>query len=390
MLDRRLKLGTFFGVGLYVHWTFALLIAYVGYAHHSEGWVGMAYGIVQLLGVFLCVTLHEYGHAIMARQFGVPTLDITLLPIGGVARLQRMPRVPWQELLVAVAGPAVNVVIAVLIIAALIAMNSLGVLEPIPSPADEQFGFLLETLLTSLTLTGYLLWMLVVNLMLIAFNMIPAFPMDGGRVLRSALAMVMTYRRATYVASRVGLLCAALMAIFALNFGHLMLILIALFIAYAGMAEARQVEVMETVRGLTIASSMIRRPPSIGMDTPLSEVALRWRDLSSTALPVLSMAGTVVGMLRLEDVAKAVRGGADLSHTAGMVADHSVPTVRLGDDLEGVLLRAGQGPRQLPVVDDEDRLTGVLDLDTMLARGVIGSLVPVQPFPAETRFDALQ
>ncbi len=115
LLDRRLKLGTFLGIGLYVHWSFALVIAYVAISTRSLGAIGVAFSITQLLGVFLCVTLHEYGHAMAARRFGIATADITLLPIGGVARLRRMPRIPWQELVVAIAGPAVNVVIVIVI-----------------------------------------------------------------------------------------------------------------------------------------------------------------------------------------------------------------------------------------------------------------------------------
>ena len=116
MLERRLKLGRFLGIGVYVHWTFGLLMAYVAYETQSQGLMGIAFGMAQLFAVFFCVTLHEYGHALAARKFGIPTIDITLLPIGGVARLQRMPRIAWQELVVAVAGPAVNVVIASLLL----------------------------------------------------------------------------------------------------------------------------------------------------------------------------------------------------------------------------------------------------------------------------------
>ena len=116
MWQKRLKLGTYFRIGVYVHWTLSFLVAYAAYEGYQGGLVGSAYFVLLLCGMLLCVTLHEYGHALTARRFGVETVDITLFPIGGVARLAKIPRVPWQEFLVATAGPAVNVVIASIIL----------------------------------------------------------------------------------------------------------------------------------------------------------------------------------------------------------------------------------------------------------------------------------
>ena len=198
MFEKRLKLGTFLGIGLYVHWTFALLLGYLAYDAREYGAPGMLFAVAVSIGVFTCVTLHEYGHAMAARRFGIPTVDITLLPIGGVARLERMPRIPWRELVVAVAGPAVNVVIGTLLAIGigLFAreqlfefMSSLGTLDPLSAPSFIAFFF----------------FILMANVILVVFNMIPAFPMDGGRVFRSLMAMVTDYRKATYIASRVGL-----------------------------------------------------------------------------------------------------------------------------------------------------------------------------------------
>ncbi len=228
MLGRRLSLGNYLGIGLYVHWTFALLVIYVAFSASTEGGLGMVYGVSQLLGVFLCVTLHEYGHALAARQFGIPTLDITLLPIGGVARLERMPRIPWQELLVAVAGPAVNVVIATVLWFSFVAWGPRDLIDVLAGrPVDEAAMQYAVTLLTEPSLIGFAVTMLIVNTMLVLFNMIPAFPMDGGRVFRSILAMMIDYRMATAVASRVGLICAALMAGYAVYWGHPIPVLIA-------------------------------------------------------------------------------------------------------------------------------------------------------------------
>lgn len=158
------KLGRFAGIDVYVHATFLLLIAWVGYSHWTEhqNWGEVLNGVLFLLALFACVVLHEYGHALTARKYGIRTRDITLYPIGGVARLERMPDKPIEELWVALMGPAVNVVIAAILFAVLYLTNSL-----VP--------------ITDLTIASgsFLERLLVVNLILVLFNLLPAFPMDG-------------------------------------------------------------------------------------------------------------------------------------------------------------------------------------------------------------------
>ncbi len=392
LLDRRLKLGTFLGIGLYVHWSFMLVVAYVAITTRAGGPTGMAFGIAQLLGVFFCVTLHEYGHAMAARRFGIGTADITLLPIGGVARLQRMPRIPWQELVVAVAGPAVNVVIAVALLVGFVLFSDANLVWAFwAGTVDQEMVNAMFEMLTSPSLIGFAILMLIVNVMLVLFNMIPAFPMDGGRVFRSVMAMGMDYRRATMIASRVGLLCAVLMAFFALSTDppNPVLVLIALFIGYAGIAEARQVDVMEQVRGLTPRQVMIQVPATLPIDTPLDQVADQWKSTSLAALPVVAPDGMVVGMLRLADVARAIAAGTDATSTAGQLVNYELTPEAIGvdEELEGALTRTGKHFRQIPVVDDVGRLLGVVDLDSMLARGEISKHRDNRPGNDAARFD---
>ena len=395
LLNRRLKLGRFLGISLYVHWSLALVIAYVAISSREGGPSGeggpavVAFSIAQLLGVFLCVTLHEYGHAMAARYFGIGTVDITLLPIGGVARLRRMPRIPWQELVVALAGPAVNVVIVGLIVASLWAFTDQTVLYGLAGCVGEFMGYpmdesLIESMITILltpSLLGFITVMLIVNFFLVAFNLIPAFPMDGGRVFRSLLAMRLDYQKATMIASRVGLACAFVMAFLALssNPPNPIPVLIALFIGYAGIAEARQVDITESVRGLTAGQVMIRTQASIPADWPLYDMRLCWQSNSSPALPVIESSGQVIGMLRLSDVAKALAGGMNQSTTAKQLigTGSNIGTLREEDALEIALLRTGRQNRQIPVVDSIGCLIGIVDLDSMLARAEISRHAPM-------------
>ncbi|MDA9858656.1 site-2 protease family protein [Rubripirellula sp.] len=389
LLNRRLKLGRFLGISLYVHWSFALVIAYVAISSREGGSAVVAFSIAQLLGVFLCVTLHEYGHAMAARYFGIGTVDITLLPIGGVARLRRMPRIPWQELVVALAGPAVNVIIVGLIVAGLWAFTDQTVLYGLVGCVGEFMGYpmnepLIESMIIILltpSLLGFVTVMLIVNFFLVAFNLIPAFPMDGGRVFRSLLAMRLDYRKATMIASRVGLVCAFVMAFVALssNPPNPIPVLIAFFIGYAGIAEARQVDITESVRGLTAGQVMIRTQASIPADWPLYDIRLCWQANSSPSLPVIESSGRVIGMLRLSDVAKALAGGMNQSTTAKQLiaTGSNIGTLREEEALEIALLRTGRQNRQIPVVDSIGCLIGIVDLDSMLARAEISRHAPM-------------
>lgn len=402
LLSRRLKLGTFLGIGLYVHWSFSLAVLLVVFRSLPMGWVAVAFGIAQLFGVFFCVTLHEYGHAMAARVFGIGTADITLLPIGGVARLRRMPRIPWQELIVAVAGPAVNVVIVMGLVVGLLLFadaESMNVMRAFVTAMftggsmDEESSIMAMQLLTEPSWLGFGILMVFINAMLVLFNMIPAFPMDGGRVFRSLLAMTMNYSRATSIASKVGLVCAAIIAWLAINTDppSIIPVLIAVFIGYAGVAEARQVKVMEMVRGFTVGDVMVQTDRTISMDTPLSQLAQIWRRTSERSLPVTAITGSVVGTLQLEDIAKAIANGKSPDTTAGQLINYNdvVETVYQNDDLASALSKAGKSTRQIPVVDLSGHLIGILDLDSTMARRSLPRMTAEPdnaPFP---HFDAI-
>lgn len=282
------KLGTIAGIGLYMHGTFLLLIAWVGVTHWLAGGAAAAVeGVVFILALFACVVAHEFGHALTARRYGIRTRDITLLPIGGVSRLERMPDDPRQEVWVALAGPAVNVVIA-------------GVL----------YGWLAlsETLrpLTTLTVTTgpFLERLMVVNVSLVLFNLLPAFPMDGGRVLRALLAMRMDYTRATQVAAYVGQAMAFGFGFLGL-FTNPFLLFIAFFVWIGAAQEASMVQMRAALGGIPVSRAMLTDFRTLAPDAPAARVLELILSGSQPDFPVVEN-GRVVGVLLRSDVLKAL------------------------------------------------------------------------------------
>ena len=222
-----ISLGRLAGIKIYVHWSFALLLLYVGSSSYGEGttiW-HVLIGIGFMLAVFGCVTLHELGHALAARRYGINTRDIILLPIGGVARLEDMPQRPLHEIVVAIAGPLVNVAIA-------------AVLQVV---LYFQAGYWVWELPREAFFSSFYLALLYMNLVLAAFNAIPAFPMDGGRVLRASLALLMERPLATRIAATIGQILAVCFAIYGFMKGQYGLILTGIFVFWAAAAEAYQV-----------------------------------------------------------------------------------------------------------------------------------------------------
>jgi len=183
-----LKVASVAGIEVRIHLSFLLFLAWIWFSYYQVAGVpGAVQGVLFILSLFACVLLHEFGHAFAARAFGIATPDITLLPIGGVARLTRIPDKPWQELVVAIAGPLVNVVIAAALIFVVHRSAELEQLQYLESPRVELLSKLAS-----------------VNVMLVLFNLIPAFPMDGGRILRALLAMALPYTQATQIAAWIG------------------------------------------------------------------------------------------------------------------------------------------------------------------------------------------
>lgn len=242
-MGRSLRLFTVRGIDVKLHITFPLILIFAALQFGLvSGLVsGAIFGVVAIAILFALVTLHELGHSFAAQYYGVPVKQIVLSPIGGVAQLREMPDKPVQELVIAAAGPAVNFAVA-LIMLALIPVFGLTISNPL-AVLGGQSGFGLESLFS---------YIFVYNIFLALFNLIPAFPMDGGRILRALLAMRMDYVRATDLAANIGRIAAVLMGIYAVLNGAFFLAFIAFFIFNAAGQEAQIVRYRRSLDGYTV------------------------------------------------------------------------------------------------------------------------------------------
>lgn len=284
------KIARVLGIEVRLHITFLLFLAWIGFSYYQRGGPEAAWnGVVFLLALFGCVLLHEFGHALAARLFGIHTPDITLLPIGGVARLQRMPDHPWQELVVAVAGPLVNVVIAAVLVFVVQSGTGLEDFERLHEPGVGLFAKLAA-----------------VNIMLVLFNLIPAFPMDGGRVLRALLAMVMSYGRATNIAAVIGQGLAFVFGFIGLVWNPLLLF-IALFVFLGAQQEAAMAQVKDISRGLRVADAMITEFVTLDERATLADAVEALLRTSQHEFPIVNEAGDLMGILTRDDMIRAYR-----------------------------------------------------------------------------------
>lgn len=335
------KLGTIAGVPIYIHATFVLLLAWVALSHlGARHQLALAvYGLVLVASVFAIVVAHELGHVLVARRFGIPTHDITLYPIGGMSRLDHMPERPRRELLVAIAGPAVNVVLALAIYVAL----DLSGAGAAGDPLTVGGGFAVQ-----------LLW---INLSLAAFNLLPAFPMDGGRVLRAALALWMPRDRATIVASHVARMLAVGIGVAGVLWSPLLAV-IAIFVWMAAGQEARVERMKAALRGVSVGDAMVAQIDTLDPHTSLAIAARSALVGFQREFPVVDGA-RVVGVLTHGDVLRGLAmHRAEL--TVGDVMHDRFAVAAPDEGLATVLSRTLPGGSSVLVVD-HDRLVGMLD-----------------------------
>jgi Zn-dependent protease len=341
------KLGEVSGIPIYVHATFFLLIAWVVARHwleHADLGPTVA-GVGFVLALFACVVLHELGHALTARRFGIRTRDITLLPIGGLARLERMPDDPRQELWVALAGPAVNVAIAAVLYLWLLLT---GTWQPVEQLTVGSGSFVER--------------LMIVNVTLVVFNLIPAFPMDGGRVVRAVLAMRMDYARATQAAAVLGQGIALLFGLVGL-FTNPFLVFIALFVWIGAAQEAGAVQMKTALGGIPVSRVMITEFHTLTPQDTLGRAVELLLAGTQQDFPVVS-GGNAVGLLTRTDLFGALpRRGPETA--VGDVMRRDIQIVDSHDMLEAVLARLQAAEvRTLPVIRN-GALVGLLTMENV-------------------------
>jgi len=346
------------GTVVRVHVTFFLLLVWIGIsAWQRGGFPAARNSVLFIVLIFACVLLHEFGHILMARRFGIETPDVILLPIGGVARISRMPEKPTQELAVAMAGPMVNIAIAFLLFVVLGTIKS----ESLAHIDDPRISLLAR-------LAG-------VNIFLVLFNLIPAFPMDGGRVLHAILAMKFGNARATQLAASLGQVLAFALGFLGL-FGNPLLIFIAIFVYIAAGGEAQMSAFSEVARGLTADDAMESRFNAIPVEANLAEAVDMLLAAAQHEFPVIDGFGKPVGLLSREDLLSALKNHDREAPIAAFIRA-PVETVRRNTPLVSVLERL-QRPQAaaLAVVDSDGILVGLLTRQNLAEMRIIKAMRP--------------
>ncbi len=366
-MEWSVKLGTVAGTAIRVHMTFVLLLIWIWLVHYRIGGVPAAWeGSAFIVCVFACVVLHEFGHIAVARRFGIKTPDIVLLPIGGVARLERMPTKPLEELLIAIAGPLVNVVIAALL---LVAIGGTAGWNQLTKPQDPSVNFLVR--------------LAAVNIFLVLFNMIPTFPMDGGRVLRAILAMRWSWAHATRVAATIGQGVAFAMGIAGLFYNPL-LILIAVFVYLAAQAEAQSSELEAISDQVAVGDVMVTKFSVLDASADIEDAIALLLATSQSEFPVVGPDGAFEGLLTRDGIVGAMKDTGPRTPVRSVMRV-DIPMIA-GDTPINESLRIMQiaSAPAVAVIDHERRLVGLMNFET------VGELLMLRAAVEDFRFESLR
>jgi Zn-dependent protease/CBS domain-containing protein len=337
------------GISVNIHWTFSLIIIYIIYVNARAGLDAMQIGwsVLFVLSLFVCVTLHEFGHAMAAKRYGIKTKDITLYPIGGVARLEKMPEKPLHELGVALAGPAVNVAVMALLY-----------------PAIESYDFQQAAEENAMVIgsDNFLAMLGVVNIWLALFNLIPAFPMDGGRVLRALLAMKMDRIRATEIAALIGKFLAIgfIIAGFYMN---PFLIFIGLFIILGAQAEADMVKTQFFITGMKAEDAAMTRFTTIEKDRTIADAIKLLLDGEAKSF-VITEQGKPFGSIGRDQLIKGLKNMGE-SALLEQITEHKPVTVEPGLPLKEVFTLLQQSQPPLILVMKDEKLLGVINSENI-------------------------
>ncbi|HLZ08318.1 MAG TPA: site-2 protease family protein [Chloroflexota bacterium] len=347
------KLFQIKGIDVKIHLTFVLILLWVAYDWGTSGGAGIrgaAFGLVATILLFACITLHEIAHSLVALRFGIRVHDILLLPIGGVSQIEDMPDKPSQELAIAVAGPVVSFAIAAVLF---------GVLYLAGRPSSISLD--LAQFSISPSWTGMLTYLAAANLLLGLFNILPAFPMDGGRILRALLAMRLDYAKATTIAASIGQALAVAFGLLGFISGYYLLIFVAIFVWLGAGQEGGQVQVRGILRDVIVEQAMTRGPLSLLVDDTLSRAIDLTLNSEQADFPVVDVDnGRVVGMLTRDDILRGVRTRGEAATIADTMRT-TFPTAKPDESLYALQRRVlDEGGQALPVLDASGRLVGLL------------------------------
>ena len=351
-----------FGIDLKVHWSFVLILAWGAFIYSSGPSgpvIGALYGVVIILFLFVCVVLHELGHAVTAKYFKVNVPTITLLPIGGVAQLERMPDKPLQEFLIAVAGPLVNFVLAVLLLPVAAVAIGLGM-------SDGTLGGGFMDWISQMqvpSFSGLVIYLTVTNVVLGVFNLLPAFPMDGGRILRALLALGFPYVQATRIAVYVGRFMAVLFAIWGIMGGGIFMLLIAFFVYVGGGSELESVESRAVLKRVAAGSALNADALELFASERLGRAVELIMSTYQADFPVLDLSGRFVGVLTRARLVAALREvGEEGRVVDAMIPAAEIPTCAPTSSLADVWEKIMQSRVSVVAVMDRGQFEGLLTL----------------------------
>ena len=350
------------GTTVRLHVTFLLFLVWIGGAYWRVGGREAAFeGVLFMVLLFACVLAHEFGHVFAARRYGIRTPEVTLWPIGGVASLERIPDKPREELVVALAGPAVNVAIAAVLVLVLGGLDGAAMAE-MENPR-----------------AGMLARLAAANIFLVVFNLIPAFPMDGGRVLRALIAMRRGHAEATRIAARIGQGAAFLFALAGL-FMNPMLIVIGLFIYVAASAEAQHVAFRDGTQSLPVRSVMISSVEALSPASTLDDAVEMMLRTSQKEFPVVDGSGLPRGLLTRDGLIVALRRGGPTTPVLDVMT-RDLPTVRDWQPLDAALtlLNSAKAPALL-VINEAQQLVGLVTPEN------VGEMMMVRSARPDWRF----
>ncbi len=340
------QLARIFGINIDIHASFFLLLFLFYF------FLGLK-GLVLVIGVFFFVTIHELSHSLVALHFGIKVKRITLLPIGGVASMSSVPKKPYQEFLISIAGPLSNLIVVVVFYYPLLAILGRTVLfEPllaILGKADLGQNF---------NVFAHIYWL---NLLLAVFNLIPAFPMDGGRILRSILSLKMNYREATKIAVRFGHIFALLFGYLGLVYGHIFILIIGIFIFTAASSEGMQVEIQESLKDYTVEDILSDNFVSLSADTPLSKVLEIMFHSHQEDFPVLHD-GLLKGIVTRREVIQGIHFKTKETHVSEVMRS-DVPHVNVKTRLNIVQNLFSKFATNALPVEKEGKIVGIVTID---------------------------